>query len=72
MKASKDVCGIDMIVSGTHGGLEVGVFSQKKPSLVCISIGADVEDEHNFRETFYTKSLAPHFATLINMLENFH
>lgn len=72
VKSAKEVCDLDLIVNGTHGGLEVGVFLDKHPGLQCISFGSDVADEHAVIETFYAKSLPPHFAILINMLENFH
>ena len=68
--AFRTVCGLEGVKSKCAGGLETSLFSQKKPGMKMLSVGADVKGEHVLSETLYKKSFPAHMATLLSVLKN--
>lgn len=65
-----NVCGFEGTLTNIHAGLECGQFVKVKPEIQMISIGADLDNEHGVKESWYTKSLPTHFASILYVLEN--
>lgn len=70
LEAYENVCGFQGTLTNVHAGLECGEFVQVKPGIQVISIGEDVDNEHGVKETWYTKSIPAHFASILYVLEN--
>ena len=70
IESYKNACGFEGKKTGIHGVIECSDFLVKKPDLKMIGIGADVANEHAVTETFYTKSLPAHFASILYLLEH--
>lgn len=70
LDAFKNVADIKAKVRSIHAGLEVGNFALLKPELNIVSIGCDVINEHNIKETLFTKSIPVFCATILYVLKH--
>ncbi|MDO5328572.1 MAG: M20/M25/M40 family metallo-hydrolase [Coriobacteriia bacterium] len=70
VSAYKNAMNIEALETKIHGGLECSFLYQKKPDIEIACIGADVKGEHATTETFYTKSLPAHFASILYTLDH--
>lgn len=66
----KKSCSLEGSSCSIHGSLECSLFLKKNPSLKMIYVGMDVDNEHMVTETLYTKSMAPFFSGIIELLGN--
>jgi len=62
--------GYEPRVEGVHGGLECGLFFDKRPDIDYISIGPDIEYPHSYNERMRKASAESVFAYLVKVLEN--
>lgn len=59
-----------LVITGTHGGLECGVIKEKYPHLDIVSIGPDIYGAHSPDERVKIKSVADFWVLLTKVLES--
>lgn len=68
MDAYRTVSKKEGIISATHGGLECGLFIEKKPGLDAVSIGPELHDVHSVNERLNVASTKRTYALLCEIL----
>ena len=69
MEAYRDISGKEGVISATHGGLECGLFIEKKPELDVVSIGPELHDIHSVNEKLSVASTERVYALLCEILK---
>lgn len=69
MEAYRTISGKEGVISATHGGLECGLFIEKKPELDAVSIGPELHDIHSFNEKLGVASTERLYALLCEVLK---
>ena len=69
MEAYRDISGKEGVISATHGGLECGLFIEKKPDLDVVSIGPELHDIHSVNEKLSVASTERVYALLCEILK---
>ncbi len=64
------VLGREPVISATHGGLECGLFMEKRPELDCVSLGPELLEVHSVRERLSIASTERLYAIVVDFLEN--
>lgn len=62
--------GIKNNVTRAPGGLETAYFSQKKPSMKCVSVGPTIDNAHSIDEALHVSTVKPLLQVLVNVLAN--
>jgi len=68
-EAYRAVCGKEGVIAGTHGGLECGLFLEKKPELDIVSIGPQLNDIHSVKERLNVASTERLYALVCEVLK---
>ena len=69
MEAYRDISGKEGVIAATHGGLECGLFIEKKPELDVVSIGPELHDIHSVNEKLSVASTERVYALLCEILK---
>jgi len=67
--AYRALTGKEGIIAATHGGLECGLFLEKKPELDVVSVGPELRDIHSVRERLNVASTARLYALVCEVLK---
>jgi len=68
-EAYRAVTGREAVIAGTHGGLECGLFLEKKPELDVVSIGPQLNDIHSVKERLGVASVQRVYAVVCEVLK---
>lgn len=69
-EAYEQVSGRKPGITATHGGLECGLFMEKRPDFDCVSIGPELHEVHSVRERLSIRSTERVYAVLRRFVEN--
>ena len=68
--ACAEVLGREPGITATHGGLECGLFMEKRPDFDCVSIGPDLREVHSVRERLSISSTERLYNIMRRFVEN--
>ena len=68
--ACKEVFGREPGITATHGGLECGLFMEKRPDFDCVSLGPDLREVHSVRERLSISSTERLYNIMRSFVEN--
>ena len=68
--ACAEVLGREPGITATHGGLECGLFMEKRPDFDCVSIGPDLREVHSVRERLSISSTERLYKIMRRFVEN--
>jgi len=68
--ACKEVFGKEPGITATHGGLECGLFMEKRPDFDCVSLGPILEEVHSVRERLSISSTERLYNIMKIFVEN--
>ena len=68
--ACAEVMGKEPGITATHGGLECGLFMEKRPDFDCVSIGPDLHEVHSVRERLSISSTERLYNIMRRFIEN--
>ena len=69
-KACAGVYGKAPGITATHGGLECGLFMEKRPDFDCVSLGPDLREVHSVRERLSISSTEKLYRVVRSFVEN--
>ena len=69
-KACAAVYGKAPGITATHGGLECGLFMEKRPDFDCVSLGPDLREVHSVRERLSISSTEKLYSVVRSFVEN--
>ena len=69
-KACAGVYGKAPNITATHGGLECGLFMEKRPDFDCVSLGPDLREVHSVRERLSISSTEKLYRVVRSFVEN--
>lgn len=69
-KSFAEVLGKTPEITATHGGLECGLFLEKRPDFDCVSLGPELHEVHSVRERLSISSTERLYKILRNFVEN--
>ena len=69
-KACAAVYGKAPGITATHGGLECGLFMEKRPDFDCVSLGPDLREVHSVRERLSISSTEKLYRVVRSFVEN--
>ena len=64
------VYGKEPSITATHGGLECGLFMEKRPDFDCVSLGPDLREVHSVRERLSISSTERLYKVMRTFVEN--
>ena len=68
--ACTKILGREPGITATHGGLECGLFMEKRPDFDCVSLGPDLREVHSVRERLSISSTERLYNIMRSFLEN--
>ena len=68
--ACAKILGREPGITATHGGLECGLFMEKRPDFDCVSLGPDLCEVHSVRERLSISSTERLYNIMRSFLEN--
>ncbi len=68
--ACEQVLGAKPVITATHGGLECGLFMEKRPDFDCVSIGPELHEVHSVRERLSISSTARFYEIMRRLIES--
>lgn len=68
--ACAEILGREPGITATHGGLECGLFMEKRPDFDCVSLGPDLREVHSVRERLSISSTERLYNILRSFVEN--
>ena len=68
--ACKAVLGREPGITATHGGLECGLFMEKRPDFDCVSLGPELHEVHSVRERLSISSTGRLYNIMRIFVEN--
>ena len=68
--ACEQVLGEKPNITATHGGLECGLFMEKRPDFDCVSIGPEMHEVHSVRERLSISSTERLYRIMRSFVEN--
>jgi dipeptidase D len=68
--ACKEILGREPGITATHGGLECGLFMEKRPDFDCVSLGPDLREVHSVRERLSISSTEKLYRVVRSFVEN--
>ena len=69
-RACAAVYGKEPGITATHGGLECGLFMEKRPDFDCVSLGPDLREVHSVRERLSISSTEKLYRVVRSFVEN--
>ena len=69
-RACAAVYGKEPGITATHGGLECGLFMEKRPDFDCVSLGPDLREVHSVRERLSISSTERLYEVMKIFVEN--
>ena len=69
-KACAQVYGREPGITATHGGLECGLFMEKRPDFDCVSLGPELHEVHSVRERLSISSTGRLYEVMKIFVEN--
>lgn len=69
-KACTEVLGREPGITATHGGLECGLFMEKRPDFDCVSLGPELHEVHSVRERLSISSTERLYNIMRIFVEN--
>ncbi len=69
-KAYVEATQVEAKVTATHGALECGWFTPKRPSMQIVSVGPSLQNVHTTGETLFLDTVAPTAARVLYCLEH--
>ena len=69
-KACAEVYGKEPGITATHGGLECGLFMEKRPDFDCVSLGPELYEVHSVRERLSISSTERLYNAMRVFVEN--
>ena len=69
-EACKAVLGKEPGITATHGGLECGLFMEKRPDFDCVSLGPELHEVHSVRERLSISSTERLYSIMRIFVEN--
>ena len=69
-RACAEVLGKEPGITATHGGLECGLFMEKRPDFDCVSLGPELHEVHSVRERLSISSTARLYSIMRSFVEN--
>lgn len=68
--ACKEILGREPGITATHGGLECGLFMEKRPDFDCVSLGPELHEVHSVRERLSISSTERLYRIMRSFIEN--
>ena len=68
--ACTKILGREPGITATHGGLECGLFMEKRPDFDCVSLGPDLREVHSVRERLSISSTERLYNIMRSFIEN--
>lgn len=68
--ACKEILGREPGITATHGGLECGLFMEKRPDFDCVSLGPELHEVHSVRERLSISSTERLYRIMRTFVEN--
>ena len=69
-RACAEVVGKEPGITATHGGLECGLFMEKRPDFDCVSLGPELHEVHSVRERLSISSTERLYNIMRLFVEN--
>ena len=69
-KSCTKVLGREPGITATHGGLECGLFMEKRPDFDCVSLGPELHEVHSVRERLSISSTERLYRIMRDFVEN--
>ena len=70
IESAKTLCGVDVIKTALHAGLECGIVKQAIPDIEIVSCGPDIHDLHSPKERLSIASFERFFTVIKDIIEN--
>ena len=68
--ACTEILGLEPSITATHGGLECGLFMEKRPDFDCVSLGPEIHEVHSVRERLSISSTQRLYDIMRCFVEN--
>ena len=70
IESAKTLCGVNIIKTALHAGLECGIVKQAIPDIEIVSCGPDIHDLHSPKERLGIASFERFFTVIKDIIEN--